>query len=83
MGRRGSPQCLVVDGVAVQERDRIADPKDLLCPTGKCRYRADDGQLLYRDGNHLTKAGTRFVAPVLDQCFAGIVAPTTGAAPSR
>jgi peptidoglycan/LPS O-acetylase OafA/YrhL len=46
----------------------FVDPKDLLCDRDSCKFESG-GNLLYWDTNHLSWAGARFVAPVIDGCF--------------
>jgi peptidoglycan/LPS O-acetylase OafA/YrhL len=48
---------------------RVADPKDVLCPASGCRIVAPDGAPLYRDGNHLSLAGSREISGVLASCL--------------
>jgi hypothetical protein len=62
---------LDADILSLQERGllKAVDPKDLLCPSDKCRLVADDGRSLYRDDNHLSTAGAHFVGQVLEGCF--------------
>jgi peptidoglycan/LPS O-acetylase OafA/YrhL len=50
---------------------RAVDPKDLLCRADSCAFEAD-GNLLYRDGDHLSSAGAQFVSSVIDGCFRDI-----------
>jgi peptidoglycan/LPS O-acetylase OafA/YrhL len=55
-------------------RDRIlryVDPKELLCQAGSCVFEAN-GQLLYGDGDHLSRAGAQFVQGALEGCFQDI-----------
>jgi hypothetical protein len=47
---------------------RVADPKKVLCGTGSCAMEAG-GQPLYRDMNHLSPAGARYVSSTLESCF--------------
>jgi peptidoglycan/LPS O-acetylase OafA/YrhL len=65
-------QYQTVDGdlrtLAGENRLRVADPKDVLCPISGCRIAAPDGTPLYRDGNHLSVAGSREIAGVLASC---------------
>jgi peptidoglycan/LPS O-acetylase OafA/YrhL len=58
--------------LARQNRLRVVDTKDALCPAGRCRVVAPDGTLLYQDANHLSAAGSRFVAPLLESCVADL-----------
>jgi hypothetical protein len=44
-------------------------PRETLCASGDCRVVGDDGEVLYRDDNHLTQAGARVVEPVIERCF--------------
>lgn len=53
---------------------RSVDPKDLLCPGDSCIYESD-GNLLYRDADHLSSAGAQFVSSAIEGCFRD-VAPT-------
>jgi peptidoglycan/LPS O-acetylase OafA/YrhL len=50
---------------------RSVDPKDLLCPGDSCIYESD-GNLLYRDADHLSSAGAQFVSSAIDGCFRDI-----------
>jgi peptidoglycan/LPS O-acetylase OafA/YrhL len=47
---------------------RSVDPKDLLCPGDSCIYESD-GNLLYRDADHLSSAGAQFVSSAVEGCF--------------
>lgn len=47
---------------------RFVDPKDLLCAGDSCQFESG-GNLLYWDADHLSWAGAKFVAPVLEGCF--------------
>jgi peptidoglycan/LPS O-acetylase OafA/YrhL len=53
---------------------RSVDPKDLLCPGNWCNFESD-GNLLYWDADHLSRAGAQFLSSVIDGCFRDI-APT-------
>jgi peptidoglycan/LPS O-acetylase OafA/YrhL len=46
----------------------VADPKDALCPTHSCLYKADDHSL-YFDDSHLSAYGALYVARTLEPCF--------------
>ena len=52
-----------------EENLTVVDPKDVLCAGASCLYKAQ-GAGLYYDGNHLSRAGAIFVAPVLERCLA-------------
>jgi len=58
---------------ALQQRGivKIADPKDMLCSTDTCDVQID-GRSLYRDSNHLSVTGARFVSDTLEPCFQDI-----------
>jgi peptidoglycan/LPS O-acetylase OafA/YrhL len=58
--------------LASQNELRVVDPKDLLCPGKNCLTRTADRELLYRDANHLSVTGARFLTGVLDQCLADL-----------
>jgi len=45
-----------------------ADPKEALCGTDLCDFHAQE-QSLYRDNNHLSVAGAKFVSSTLEPCF--------------
>jgi hypothetical protein len=47
---------------------RVADPKKVLCAGGACAMEAG-GEPLYRDMNHLSPAGARYVSSALESCF--------------
>jgi peptidoglycan/LPS O-acetylase OafA/YrhL len=47
---------------------KVVDPKDALCPTDSCLYKAD-GQSLYFDDGHLSAYGALYVARTLEPCF--------------
>jgi peptidoglycan/LPS O-acetylase OafA/YrhL len=47
----------------------VVDPKDALCPSDSCLYKADD-RPLYFDDSHLSVYGALYVAPTLEPCFA-------------
>jgi peptidoglycan/LPS O-acetylase OafA/YrhL len=55
--------------LASQRQLQVADPKDALCPPSGCLIAAKDGTALYRDANHLSLAGSRVVATVLESCL--------------
>ncbi len=55
-----------------ENRLQVVDTKDALCAAGRCRVVAPDGALLYQDANHLSAAGSHFVAPVLESCIADL-----------
>jgi peptidoglycan/LPS O-acetylase OafA/YrhL len=46
----------------------LADPKEVLCRTDSCLYKAG-GRSLYGDDNHLSEDGALFVTPALERCF--------------
>jgi peptidoglycan/LPS O-acetylase OafA/YrhL len=46
----------------------FVDPKELLCGGDSCKFESG-GNLLYWDTDHLSWAGAKFVAPVIDGCF--------------
>jgi peptidoglycan/LPS O-acetylase OafA/YrhL len=48
---------------------KVVDPKDVLCATDSCLYKADD-RSLYFDDNHLSNFGALYVARTLEPCFA-------------
>jgi peptidoglycan/LPS O-acetylase OafA/YrhL len=48
---------------------RVVDPKDALCARERCDIVAPGGQSLYRDSNHLTRAGAMYVMDTLEPCF--------------
>jgi hypothetical protein len=58
--------------MAGQAQLRVADPKDVLCPAARCLIRTPDGTSLYRDANHMSVAGSRFLSGVLEQCLADV-----------
>lgn len=47
---------------------RVVDPKEVLCTSQHCLYKAD-GRSLYVDDNHLSAAGARFIESSLASCF--------------
>lgn len=55
--------------LARENQLRVADPKDVLCPGVTCLMRTPDGALLYRDANHMSVTGARFLSGVLEQCL--------------
>jgi peptidoglycan/LPS O-acetylase OafA/YrhL len=55
---------------------RSVDPKDLLCPGDSC-IDESDGNLLYRDFDHLSSAGAQFVSSALEGCFRDIAPADT------
>jgi hypothetical protein len=55
---------------------RSVDPKDLLCPGDSCIYESD-GNLLYRDYDHLSSAGAQFVSSAIEGCFRDIAPADT------
>ena len=48
---------------------RVVDPKDALCPTDSCLYKAD-GRSLYFDDSHLSVYGASYVTRTIEPCFA-------------
>jgi hypothetical protein len=59
----------LVDSVLVQHPEvRVVDPADVLCDQQYC-YGMIDGQLMYTDGDHLSKKGSEFVAHKLKNQF--------------
>jgi hypothetical protein len=59
----------LVDSVLTQHPEvKIVDPADALCDQQYC-YSMIDGQLLYTDGDHLSKKGSEFVAHKLKNQF--------------
>ncbi|MBS0579620.1 MAG: acyltransferase [Proteobacteria bacterium] len=57
---------------AGQDALRIADPKDVICPGDRCVIRAPGGALLYRDANHVSLAGARFLSGTVERCLADL-----------
>jgi peptidoglycan/LPS O-acetylase OafA/YrhL len=55
---------------------RSVDPKDLLCPEDSCIYESG-GNLLYRDADHLSSAGAKFVSSAVEGCFRDIAPADT------
>ena len=55
---------------------RSVDPKDLLCPGDSCIYESD-GNLLYRDADHLSSAGAQFVSSAIEGCFRDVAPADT------
>jgi hypothetical protein len=55
---------------------QVVDPKDLLCRESACLFESD-GQLLYGDPDHLSRAGAQFIAGSLDGCFRNITSVAT------
>ena len=55
---------------------RSVDPKDLLCPGDACVVESD-GNLLYRDFDHLSAAGAQFVSSAIEGCLRDIVPADT------
>jgi peptidoglycan/LPS O-acetylase OafA/YrhL len=51
---------------------RIADPKDLLCGSGSCRFQGQNGEPLYRDRHHLSIAGAQLASSVVNTCLADV-----------
>jgi peptidoglycan/LPS O-acetylase OafA/YrhL len=49
----------------------VIDPSVLFYKAGECRYKDDDGNLLYRDGGHLSEVGAIFVTKSLEQEIMG------------
>jgi peptidoglycan/LPS O-acetylase OafA/YrhL len=47
----------------------LVDPKDALCGPELCRILSQDGLPLYRDRNHLSAIGARYVERTLLPCF--------------
>lgn len=52
----------VVERYPHDSRLILVDPSNWFCSHGSCRYQSEGGQLLYRDGGHLSLNGARFVA---------------------
>jgi hypothetical protein len=50
---------------------RVVDLKDSMCSADRCIVESD-GNLLYRDNNHLNDNGAQFVTPSLEPCFTGL-----------
>jgi peptidoglycan/LPS O-acetylase OafA/YrhL len=59
------------DVLAIAPRNglKVVDPKDALCPTDFCLYKADH-RSLYFDDSHLSVEGALYVARTLEPCFA-------------
>src|SRR5690606_27642893 len=49
---------------AAQHRGRatLVDPSPWFCDESACAYKTPSGEMLYRDSNHLSLEGARFVA---------------------
>ncbi len=54
--------------IAQRSGFKVVDPKDALCPTDSCLYKAD-GQSLYFDDSHLSVYGALYAAHTLEPCF--------------
>jgi len=59
----------LLERVATERQLRLADPKQSLCTDGLCSALSSEGQLLYRDSNHLNVSGAAYVASTLAGCF--------------
>lgn len=57
-----------VRAIAQRSGLKVVDPKDVLCPSDSCLYKADD-RSLYFDDSHLSVYGALYVAPTLEPCF--------------
>jgi peptidoglycan/LPS O-acetylase OafA/YrhL len=57
---------------------KLVDPKDDLCRGERCEIERD-GRSLYRDTNHLSRAGSMQVRDSLAQCLRQPLAPVNGA----
>ena len=51
---------------------RFVDLAKTLCTGSACALLSADGQMLYRDNNHLSVAGAELVRPTVDSCFDGL-----------
>ena len=47
----------------------FVDPKAALCGESSCAVEAPNGGLLYRDDNHLSRAGALLLVHSLEACF--------------
>ena len=48
----------------------IVSPSRVLCDNDICRVVLDDGLVLYRDDNHLSTAGAKYISGIFDELFA-------------
>ncbi len=56
---------------AAGSRLTIVDPTVVLCPAGRCRIE-DEGEVLFRDSNHLSVKGAGYVAGPLAGCLVNL-----------
>ena len=60
-----------LSSLANEPKVLLVDPKTVLCPAGRCRIEAQ-GEVLYRDSNHLSVKGSLYVAAPLAECLANL-----------
>ncbi|WP_438300101.1 acyltransferase family protein [Pseudomonas sp. NMS19W] len=60
--------------LAQDPRVRVIDPAPRLCDENDLCRAELDGHSLYKDDNHLSEAGARFVAPILEPLFVSLQA---------
>ncbi|HET9862027.1 MAG TPA: acyltransferase family protein [Steroidobacteraceae bacterium] len=60
----------VVDALQARGLLTSVDPKRVLCPDDRCRYRLEDGTPIYMDDNHVSLAGAELLRGEVAGCFA-------------
>lgn len=66
---RGARSLALLTDVCARTGARLLHPADVLCDDDRCRLE-HDGELLYRDDNHLTPAGAALLGPLLQPTLA-------------
>jgi peptidoglycan/LPS O-acetylase OafA/YrhL len=60
----------VIDALQARGMLTSVDPKRVLCPDDRCRYRLQDGTPIYMDDNHVSLAGAELLRGEVAGCFA-------------